>query len=99
MRRLFEKPCFYLNYNVPNKVIENWTPQKVYNFVHFRSMPSNEAVIWLNSKKELPDKIENGLKEPSNQIKIAKKWFEKINLHPANKASERIWEAIEKTIE
>jgi hypothetical protein len=32
------------------------------------------------------------------QIDDAKKWFQKINQHPVEQASERIWSAIENII-
>ena len=92
---LFGKPCLYLNYEVENKQDPDWTPQKVYNFVHFRSMPTQDAVVWLNAKEELTGKIEAALKAPEAPVAAAMKWFRKINAQPSEKASERIWEALE----
>ena len=38
-------------------------------------------------------------KEDSEKvIENAQKWFEKINIHPAELASDRIWNAVEKII-
>lgn len=92
----FGKPCFYINYNAPNKRIENWHAQTIYNFVHFRSMPSKNAVFWLNSADEIQEKIENLLNgEYQETVQIAQKWFQIINQHPPEKASERFWNAIE----
>ena len=93
---IFDKPCLYLNYNVPNKVDESWSPQKVYNFVHFRSMPSRNAVIWLESKEELKEKLKLALNGNAETVENAKEWFKKINMHPPEKASERIWEGIDR---
>ena len=93
---IFNKPCVYINYGVPNKLDESWSPQKVYNFVHFRSMPSQNAVIWLESKEELKEKIKLALKGSSETVEKAQEWFEKINMDPPQQASERIWERIEK---
>lgn len=93
---VLDKPCLYLNYNVSNKVDQNWNPQKVYNFVHFRSMPSGEEVIWLRSKEEISSKLELTLKGAPAQVDAAKEWFKKINLTPAQHASERIWCSIDK---
>ena len=92
---LFGKPCLYLNYEVENKQDPDWTPQKVYNFVHFRSMPTRDAVVWLNAREELTGKIEAALKAPEAPIEAALQWFRKINAQPSEKASERIWEALE----
>ncbi|UJH92534.1 hypothetical protein LZ575_08610 [Antarcticibacterium sp. 1MA-6-2] len=92
---VFDKPCLYLNYNVSNKEDENWNPQKVYNFVHFRSMPSGDEVIWLRSKEKIAFKLELALEDSRETVNGAKNWFEKINLFPAQNASERIWKEIE----
>jgi hypothetical protein len=53
-------------------------------------MPNKDAVIWLNSKEELKDKILEGLNNPDKYVQNAKKWFEIINQHPPQKATERI---------
>lgn len=92
----FGKPCFYINYNAQHKRLENWHSQTIYNFVHFRSMPSKNAVYWLNSADEIQEKIEN-LLQAENQATVeqAQKWFQIINQHPPEKASERFWNAIE----
>lgn len=91
---VFDKACIYLNYNVENKQNEAWSPQKVYNFVHFRSMPSQNSVIWLKSKEEIKAKLELALKGTPEIVKEAQKWFEKINCQPSEKASERIWNTL-----
>jgi len=93
---ILNKPCLYLIYNVANKVDENWSPQKVYDFVHFRSMPTGKEVLWLRSKEEIGVKLESALDNAEKTVAAANDWFEKINLSPAEKASERIWEDIGK---
>ncbi len=89
------KPCAYMNYNYLNL---SETPEKgvyLYDYVHFRSMPSSEAVIWLDHPEEISIKIEMILAGVPETIKEAEAWFKIINLHPANKASERIWSRID----
>lgn len=88
------KPCAYINFNPKNIDLKNWSVEKIYQFKHFESMPNKEAVIWINSKKEIADKILEGLQNPEPYVKQAKKWFEVINQHPPNKASQRIYDAI-----
>src|SRR5690606_6143220 len=83
---LFDKPCLYLNYEVEDKVDPTWTPQKVYNFVHFRSMPAQDAVFWLNSKEELPLKIKAALEAPEAVVEGGKEWFKEIDQHPPQEA-------------
>jgi hypothetical protein len=92
----FKKPCAFINYDVVNKEFPNWSVRKIYNFVHFRSMPTKDSVIWLNSPEEIESIIESLLN--SNETKIvhdAQKWFDIINQHPPENASERIWNAID----
>lgn len=93
---IFDKPCLFLYYNVEHKKDKNWSIEKVYNFVHLRSMPTGNEVIWLKSKVEIKPKLETVLHNSNNTVLAAKVWFEKINLCPAEKASERIWGAVEK---
>jgi len=95
---IFNKPCLYLNYNVANKEDKSWNPQKVYNFVHFRSMTTGKEVIWLRSKKEIGPKLKAELKNSHKTLEEAKVWFEKINLSPAEKATERIWNGIDEIL-
>ena len=93
----FDKPCGFINYDVPNADFPNWSVKKIYNYIHFRSMPTKDSVFWINN----PDEIETVVgkmmsEESSNVVDNAKKWFEKINQHPPQIASERIWDAITK---
>jgi hypothetical protein len=89
------KACGFINYDVRHKVKKDWFVEKIYKFVHFRSMPNKESVFWLNSAAEIEVKIEEFLGGKSNEVVLnAQKWFEIINQHHANEASERMWEAI-----
>jgi hypothetical protein len=94
----FNKPCAYINYDVPNKVLADWSVAKIYNFVHFRSMPNKQAVVWLNNKDEIASKIETDLRDSKATVTHAKDWFEIINQHPPQEASSRIWEGIKSII-
>ncbi|GAB2778880.1 hypothetical protein GCM10010465_26900 [Actinomadura fibrosa] len=91
---IFNKPCLYLNYIVDQNQVKNWNPQKVYSFVHFRSMPSINSVIWLNSKEEIPSKITEALTKGKDYAIWANSWFKIINTTPPNEASIRIWNKI-----
>jgi hypothetical protein len=50
---MFNKPCIFINYDQENKKELGWTVKSIYQYQHFRSMPTNEAVIWLNNKSEI----------------------------------------------
>lgn len=90
----FKKPCAFLNYDVPNKIDKNWSVSKIYNYVHFRSMPNKDAVIWLNSTDEIAAKIQYGL-DTNGTLESAQNWFKIINQQPPEISSVRFWESIE----
>ena len=50
---MFQKPCVYINYNQEKQVNPKWSVKTIYQFQHFRSMPSKEAVIWWNEKEQI----------------------------------------------
>lgn len=94
----FNKPCAFLNYDVPNKTDEDWSVSKIYKYIHFRSMPNEKSVIWLNSPNDIKDKIMIALQQNVDVVENAQKWFEIINTHPPQKSSNRIWQAIESIV-
>ena len=91
------KPCAFVNYDVVPKKISDWSVKKIYNYVHFRSMPKNNAVLWIDSPEAIAGIIENAITTNSLVLENAQEWFEIINQHPPQEASKRIWEGI-KTI-
>jgi hypothetical protein len=93
------KPCGFINYDVMDTEYPHWSVKKIYSLVHFRSMPTGNPVFWINSPNEIANTIEKMLSEDSVKvIENAQLWFEKINQHSPEFASERIWEAISKVI-
>jgi hypothetical protein len=94
-----QKPCGYFRYNQKIKSNKEWDIFKCYQFVHFRSMPNENPVIWINNPNELEIIIEKAVTSNAQDIiENAQKWFEKINLNPPDKASERIWESFDQII-
>ena len=96
---IFGKPCLYLNYEVENTEDKKWSPQKVYNFIHFRSMPSKDAVIWLESKDEIKLKIVYSLQGAIINVKCAQEWLDKITSKGSKRPSEKIVEEVIKILE
>jgi hypothetical protein len=94
----YGKPCAYINYDVPVSLVDGWSVEKIYKFVHFRSMPSRDSVLWIDSPENIADVIVKGLNDSSEIVKNAQLWFERINWHPANVASERILKGFESII-
>ena len=92
----FNKPCGFINYDIPNVGYPNWSVKKIYNFIHFRSMPFKDSVFWINNPNDFETVIEKMLNKESHKVvKNAQEWFKKINQHPPQLASERIWNAID----
>ena len=54
---MFDKPCIFINYDQENKIVKDWSVKTIYQFQHFSSMPNDEAVIWLNNKAEIVEKL------------------------------------------
>lgn len=54
---MFNKPCVFINYDQLKKNVEDWSVNTIYQFQHFKSMKDLNAVIWLNNKEEIIDKI------------------------------------------
>ena len=90
------KPCAYLNYNYLNEKEEIDPGVYLYDFVHFRSMPLPDAVVWLDHPEVIPDRLEKMLGRVPETVTAAQDWFEVINKQPAIEAPDRIWDGIEK---
>lgn len=86
---MFDKPACYINYN-PENAKSGYSVQKIYNYQHFKSMPSSDSVIWINSKEEIDLKVMEAVKNPGKVAPDRKAWLEKIILHPVSEASENI---------
>jgi hypothetical protein len=91
---IFGKPCLFIKYEANQKVKVDWYVHKVYNFVHFRSMPTGKEVYWLNSKEEIANKIKDAISKPAAKAEVALKWFQTINKSPVEKANIRIWKEL-----
>ncbi|WP_066219222.1 UDP-glycosyltransferase [Formosa haliotis] len=89
------KACAYMYYHYDEQ--NNIKPGvHVYDYVHFRSMPTKQAVTWLNHPNEIQEDLLAMLNHEAIEIKHAEDWFAKINEQPSNKASQRILGEINK---
>jgi hypothetical protein len=86
---MFDKPACYINYN-PQNAINGYSIEKVYQYQHFRSMPSRDAVVWVNSKSEISELVMRAIKNPEMVAPERKAWLEKIILQPVTDASGNI---------
>lgn len=90
------KPCAYINYNPHVENLEK-DINEIYKYVHFRSMPSEKSVLWINSKDEIGMVIEKVMENNSlENVEAAEEWFGIINRTPAKDVSKNIWREIDK---
>lgn len=94
-----DRPCYFLNYDVENPVVLDWTIHKVYKYIHFESMPSSESVGWINDKADFKKVILETLNDESVQSELTKAWFHKINAQPIQETNLRIFEAFDRIID
>ena len=87
---MYHKPCVFINYDQEDKVDENWSTKTIYQFQHFKSMPSKSAVVWLNSKNEIREAI-----QAKNNFKDMKNWGD-IVIGNYKIASEKILSTLNK---
>jgi len=81
---MFDKPCIFINYDQIKD--EKWSVKTIYEYQHFRSMPSKKAVYWFDHKSEIAAVIEKAVKMPHTEIKD---WHEVV-IHHTDTASQRI---------
>ncbi|MDG5799800.1 hypothetical protein QA597_05410 [Marinilabiliaceae bacterium ANBcel2] len=83
---MFDKPACYINYN-PVEKNGYYSVDKIYRYQHFRSMPTDKVVEWINSRDEIRGKIMNSINDPSKVAVDRKKWLMKIVHQPVDEAS------------
>ena len=94
-----DKPCIYPNYEQPQLKKGIRDIGQNYKYVHFRSMTSDDCVVWANSKQEIYGGIKGLLEGQLDPVPETKRWFAVVN-KPDNpdQASKRIWEGISNLI-
>ncbi|OEK08855.1 UDP-glycosyltransferase [Flavivirga aquatica] len=85
------KPCIYYNYEQPQLKKGIRDIGQNYEYVHFRSMPSQEAAIFCTNKNDLETLVEAILKGKTSNVSEGLKWFEIVAGKTPQKASENIW--------
>jgi hypothetical protein len=95
---IHEKPCIYFNYEQPQLKKGIRDIGQNYKYVHFRSMPSKDAVAWACSKAEVKKAVHELLEDGKKTVINARDWYTIIVGENPTKASQKIWDAIEKLI-
>ena len=73
---MFDKPGCYICYDQP--FAENWSVETIYRFEHFKSMDGLDAVVWIESKEEIAQKVALALAAPGQVATDRKKWLKVI---------------------
>ncbi|MFD1294255.1 UDP-glycosyltransferase [Lutibacter holmesii] len=96
---LHNKPCIYYNYEQPQLKKGIRDIGQNYKYVHFRSMPSDKAVVFCTDKKELEGQVKLILDGSLTNLDEGKKWFEIVAGKNSAQASLKTWEAIKEILE
>ncbi|MCB9426491.1 MAG: UDP-glycosyltransferase [Flavobacteriales bacterium] len=96
---IHKKPTIYFNYEQPQLKKGIRDIGQNYKYVHFRSMPDDNTVVWAKKKEELKDKIQGILDQKLNSVPTTEKWLEVIVQHPIQNSSERIWDSLSAVME
>ena len=88
------KSCIYYNYEQPQLTNGIRDIGQNYKYVHFRSMPSQEAAVFCTNKADLEGLVKNMLHGKVTNVPDGLKWYEIIVGKTPTKASENIWRNI-----
>lgn len=91
---IHNKPCIYYNYEQPQLKKGIRDIGQNYKYVHFRSMPSDKAVVFCEDKKDLEVLVKQIIDGQLSNVKDGLKWFEIVIGKTPTKASETIWQTI-----
>ncbi|TDE04591.1 glycosyltransferase family 28 protein [Flavobacterium hiemivividum] len=93
-----DKSCIYFNYEQPQLKKGIRDIGQNYNYVHFRSMPSSNAAVFCTNKNDLENLVKQILEGNLSNVSEGKKWFEVVVGKEPTKASEKIWNTIDKIL-
>lgn len=92
-------PCLYFDYEQAQVAQGVKGIKQCYDYVHFRSMPEENTVLWVRDPKDLVAILNGALQEHRHHLSSTKDWYSIINYpNCPEKASERIWERINKIV-
>lgn len=89
------KPCIYYNYEQPQLQKGIRDIGQNYKYVHFRSMPSDKAVVFCTDKQDIEGLVKRILDGALTNVEEGLKWFEIVAGKTPTKASENIWKVID----
>jgi len=93
------KPCIYYNYEQPQLEKGIRDIGQNYKYIHFRSMPSQQAAVFCTDKNDLELLVEKVLNGKVSNVSEGLKWYEIIVGKTPTKASENIWKAVNRILD
>lgn len=91
------KSCLFFDYEQPQLRKGIRDIGQNYHYIHFRSMPSKDAALFVRNKKDLTAIVKDILEGKKSNVVEGKKWFEIIVGPKPTEASTKIWEYIQKS--
>lgn len=88
------KSCLFFDYEQPQLKKGIRDIGQNYKYIHFRSMPSKEAALFVYNKKELTNCVDNIIDGKISNVPDGKKWFEIVVGTNPTEASKNIWKAL-----
>lgn len=93
-----DKSCLFFDYEQPQLQKGIRDIGQNYKYIHFRSMPSQEAALFVYNKEDLTTKVKAILEGEISNVPMGKKWFDVVVGTEPTKASELIWGCINKIL-
>ncbi|MBU2952141.1 CDP-glycerol glycerophosphotransferase family protein [Tamlana agarivorans] len=93
-----DKPCIYYNYEQPQLKKGIRDIGQNYKYVHFRSMPSDQAAVFCTDKKDLEGLVKQILDGKLSNVEEGKQWFQIVAGEKPCDASRAIWETIDSVL-
>lgn len=93
-----KKSCIYYNYEQPQLKKGIRDIGQNYNYVHFRSMPSKDAVVFCTDKNDLENLVLAVLKGKVSNVHEGLKWYDMVVGIMPTKSSMNMWKAITKIL-
>jgi hypothetical protein len=88
------KSCLFFDYEQPQLKKGIRDIGQNYKYIHFRSMPSKEAALFVTQKSQLTTIVRDILDGKLTNVPVGKKWFDVVVGTEPTKASENIWDGI-----
>lgn len=89
------KSCLFFDYEQPQLKKGIRDIGQNYKYIHFRSMPSEKAVLWSFDKRALTGTVRDIIDRKQSSVKEGKEWFEIVVGSKPTQASKKMWNVID----